>query len=83
MVVLVPSNDLNPEPELYYQTDEDLLRAKGKTVTESIFKKKCPSRDYDEMQSMISKHQPKTKEAKDFIQMLNETMNVWLNHVKE
>ena len=76
MVVLVPSNDLNPEPELYYQTDEDLLRAKGKTVTESIFKKKCPSRDYDEMQSMISKHQPNTKEAKDFIKMLNETMNV-------
>lgn len=65
MVVLVPSNDLNPETDLYYGEDEFISRQKGKPISPkqaSLFKQKktCPVRSYEEVMHRIDTHQPKT-----------------------
>lgn len=72
MVVLVPSNDLNPEPEFYYQQEE---RVKGQFES-SIPRPKCPERTFEEANKLIAAHKPTTQAALDFEAMLNTTMNV-------
>jgi hypothetical protein len=47
MVVFVPSNDLNPEPTLYYGDD---------TIPAYKHRPKCPERDLEEVNKMIDQH---------------------------
>jgi hypothetical protein len=53
MVVLVPSNDLNPEPELYYGEDDSYVKSRGKGIS-TRKKPECPIRSYEEVNLLIA-----------------------------
>jgi hypothetical protein len=62
MVVLVPSNDLNPEPQLYFD-DSNMAKKEERVI--------CPERSLDEVNQMIEQHIPKTIEAREMLEFLS------------
>ena len=76
MVVLVPSNDLNPESTKYYGTDESTYRQRQKFAIPSEIVDKCPEKTYDEVNSLIDAHLPKTPEALEMLEFMQRKMKL-------
>lgn len=62
MVVLVPSNDLNPETDKYYGEDETFVKSRGQKPSDRP-QIECKPISYDEMLHKIDSHQVKTPQA--------------------
>ena len=65
MVVVVPSNDLNPEKAAYYGDEND-----------RFVKQKCYAKNLEEVNELIHNQTPKTEQAIEMMRVLKDTMNV-------